>query len=87
MVEGRGRADSIFLLCLFCLPAVMGERKRKKRVGLKGGGVWSGLRPQQMLIRRGGWFLDSYRPNQPSDEDRRSVKRLFIACFGVRKTA
>lgn len=36
-----------------------------------------------------GWGLglDSYRPNQPSDEDRQSVERLFIVCFGVRKTA
>lgn len=51
MAEGRGRADSVFLPCLFCLPAAMGERKKRK------GGkreVWSRLRPQQMLIRRGG---------------------------------
>lgn len=39
MVEGRGRADSVFLLCLFRLPAVMrGGRRREKNGGRRGGG-------------------------------------------------
>lgn len=94
-MEGGAGADSVFLLCLFRLPAVMRERKRKKKrvdlaeeeEGEKKGEVWWKLRPQQMLIRGGGLCLDSYRPNQPLDQDRWSVERLFIVCFGVRKTA
>lgn len=44
--------------------------------------------PQQMFVVGGGvGFLESYRPNQPSDEERRGVESLCIVCFGVRKAA
>lgn len=58
VVEGRGRADSVFLPCLFRLPAEIGRKKgEKKRVDLEEGGkkgeAWSRFRPQQMSIRGG----------------------------------
>lgn len=58
MEEGGVALTSVFLPCLFRLPAVMGERKKKEKTSVDVEEEWEGKKgPQQMLIRSGGWVF------------------------------
>lgn len=89
VVEGRGRADTVFF-CRVCSAFLlrMGRKNSGKKEGRLGGGGKKKKRRSVVKIETSadvdqGWGLglDSYRPNQPSDEARRSVERLFIVFF------
>lgn len=94
-MEG-GAGLTAFFSAVFGPPACCDGRKeggkkkrgqvwRKKRRKKKKGRSVVEIETSADVDQGWGLGLDSYRPNQPSDEDRQSVERLFIVCFGVRK--
>lgn len=80
----RGRRGPNIFYC-FCSACLLWREKGRGGFGGSKGRKWRDL--SRCWLGAWGGFLDSHRPNQHSDKDRKSVNSLFIVCFGVRNTA